>query len=262
MLKASQYFSPDSEGILATSGTRWAVLLLHGFTAGPQSVLPWAQALATAGATVHVPLLSGHGTSVADLARTTAGQWRRDVQKSLDGLLSQPFDRVAVGGLSMGGTLALDAASHRPVDAVFVVNPGLSFRSVDQLGVFMAPLMHRVLPTVGPLADDVNKPGVTEGAYDRTPVAAVHELAKLFLTTRRRLGNITAPVTLYWSREDHILPRSSAKILRRGVNPRLFTPVVLERSFHAATLDYDAPLIHQDSVSKLLDLSEGQHGSA
>lgn len=255
-------FNPDPDGTLTRTGTRWAVLLLHGFTAGPSSVLPWAQALAKAGATVYTPLLSGHGTSVTDLGRTRAEQWRRDVQHSLDELLAQGFDRIAVAGLSMGGTLALDAASNRPVDAVFVVNPGLSFRALDQLGVYLSPLVQWVLPTVGPLAGDINKPDVSESAYDRTPVAAVHQLARLFRTTRRQLANITAPVTLYWSEEDHLVPRSSARILHDNIAPRLLTTVVLEQSFHVATLDYDAPVIHRDSIAKLLDLSGGHHEPA
>src|SRR5699024_1064336 len=108
----------------------------------------------------------------------------------------------------------------------------------------------------------VRKPGVTEGAYDRTPVAAVEQLAILFSVTRRHLADITAPVTLYWSPEDHILPRSSARILRRGLEPHLLTTVILEQSFHAATLDYDAPLIDQDSITTLQKLSRGQHDTA
>lgn len=258
-LQSSLDLAPNPDGPLASNGTRWAVLLLHGFTSGPQSVLPWAEALANAGATVRVPLLRGHGTSVADLAQTTAGQWRRDVQRVLDDLLTQDFDKVAVAGLSMGGTLALDAASHRPVDATFVVNPGLSFKFLDRLGVSLSPVIHRLIPTVGPLAGDVSKPGAAESAYDRTPVAAVQQLAKLFWTTRRQLSKITSPVTLYWSPQDHIVPSSSAKILCQSVDPQLLTTVVLERSFHVATLDYDAAVIQQHSIARLLDLSGGQH---
>src|SRR5699024_3245483 len=148
-------------------------------------------------------------------------------------------DVAAVAGLWAGGALASDAARIRPVDAGFQVDSGLSFRPLDQLGVYLSPLLQWVIPTVGPLAGDVRKPGVTEGAYDRTPVAAVEQLAKLFSVTRRHLADITAPVTLYWSPEDHILPRSSARILRRGLEPHLLTTVILEQSFHAATLDYD-----------------------
>lgn len=256
-VQTSHYLSPNPNGVLCATGTRWAVLMLHGFTAGPQSVRPWAEALAEAGATVCLPRLSGHGTTVSDLAQTSAGQWRRDVQQAVDGLLAQGFDKLAVAGLSMGGTLALDAASHRRVDATFVVNPGLSFKMLDRFGVALSPLFHRVIPTVGPLAGDVNRPGVEEEAYSRTPVAAVQQLAKLFWTTRRQLVDIDSPVTLYWSSRDHIVPPSSARILRRAITPHLLTTVVLERSFHVATLDYDAPTIQRHSIAKLLELSGG-----
>lgn len=258
-LQAAQCLEPNMSGPLGESGTRWAVLMLHGFTAGPQSVLPWAETLADAGATVRVPLLAGHGTRIADLAQTTAEQWRRGVQRTLDAIFAEGFDKIAVAGLSMGGTLALDAARHRPVDATLVVNPALSFKPKDQLGVFLAPLMDQIIPTVGPLAGDINKPGVTEEAYQRTPVAAVHQLARLFATTRRRLDKIESPVVLYWSPRDQIVPKSSARILRRSLAPELLTTVVLEDSFHVATLDYDAPLIYRHSIDQLLELSGDRH---
>ncbi|MDN5730894.1 MAG: alpha/beta fold hydrolase [Yaniella sp.] len=257
MQQSSIYLEPDPLGILNHDGIRWAVLLLHGFTAGPDSVLPWGQALSKAGATVRIPLLTGHGTNVADLARTKAGRWRTDVQQELDTLLAGPYDAVAVGGLSMGGALALDAAAHRPVNATFVVNPALSFKVSDRLGVFLSPLVHRLVPTVGPLAGDVNKPGVSESAYDRTPVPAVQQLAQLFRTTRSNLSRIDSPVTLYVSRTDHIVPRSSARFLERHLDPDLFDKLVLENSYHVATLDHDAEMIHHDSVAKLSAMSGG-----
>lgn len=241
----------DPLGTLNSDGVRWAFLLLHGFTAGPDSVLPWGRALAQAGATVSIPLLSGHGTNIADLARTTAELWRADVQRELDTLLAGPFDAVAVGGLSMGGTLALDAAAHRPVQATFVVNPALSFKATDRLGAYLSPLVHRILPTVGPLAGDINRPGVSESAYERTPVSAVQQLARLYRTTRRNLSLIDSPVTLYLSRVDHIVPPSSARILERHLAPGMFRTLMLEDSFHVATLDYDAETIHHDSITKL-----------
>lgn len=259
--QSSVFLEPDPRGPLKGDGTRWAVLLLHGFTAGPDSVLPWGRALATAGATVHIPLLAGHGTSVADLARTTAGQWRMGVQQTLDELLSGPYDAVALGGLSMGGTLALDAAAHRRIDATFVVNPALSFKYLDGLGAFVAPLIHRIVPTVGPLAGDVKKPGVSEVAYDRTPVPAVHQLARLFRVTRQNVSHIRCPLTAYVSKIDHIVPASSARILERRVDPARFDKVVLPNSFHVATLDYDAETVHQDSIAKLIATSGGRRAS-
>lgn len=251
------FLEPNRQAPLARHGARWAVLLLHGFTAGPASVLPWGLALAEAGATVHIPLLAGHGTSVSDLAQTSAEQWRTDTQQALDRMFRDSFEYVAVGGLSMGGALALDAAAHRPVDATFVVNPALSFKPLDQLGVYLSPLLQHVVPTVGPLAGDIKKPGVIETAYDRTPVPAVEQLGRLFWSVRRNLRNIHGPVTLYQSPKDHIVPASTGKLLQQVIAPHLLTTVTLEHSYHVATLDYDAEKIQQDSITKLLALSGG-----
>lgn len=261
MQQSSIFLQPHPSGALAEVGERWAVLLLHGFTAGPSSVLSWGQVLAEAGATVSVPLLSGHGTSVKDLANTSAGRWREDAQRAFDSLRCAGFDRIAVGGLSMGGTLALDTTAHRTVDATFVVNPGLSFKVLDSIGVLFSPLLRYVLPTVGPLAGDINRPDVHEPAYHRTPTAAVEQLARLFRTVRGNLTRIQSPVTLYWSPQDHIVSPRTPRILKRGINPALLETRILENSYHAATLDYDAAVIHQDSIAKMLALSGGSHES-
>ena len=254
---SSIYLEPEPLRTLNSNGVRWAVLLLHGFTAGPGSVLPWGRALAKAGAAVSIPLLSGHGTSIADLANTTAGRWRADVQRELDTLLAGPYDAVAIGGLSMGGTLALDAAAHREVKATFLVNPALSFKALDRLGAYLSPLIHRIVPTVGALAGDINKPGPPESAYPRTPVSSVQQLAQLIRTTRRNLSRIASPVTLYLSRVAHIVPASSARILERSLADGKLRKLMLENSFHVATLDYDAETIHHDSVTTLSAMSGG-----
>lgn len=249
------YFEPNPNGTLAQASSRWAILMLHGFTAGPESVRPWAQALADAGAPVHTPLLTGHGTSVSDLARATAGQWRRDTQQSLDTLLAANYDHVAVCGHSMGGTLAMDAAAHRPVTATFVINPALSFRFLHGIGAALSPILQYIVPTVGPLAGDINKPNISEIAYSRTPVAAVQQLAKLFWTTRRNLSSVQSPVTLYRSSHDHLVPASSANILQRRLKNTAFNTVLLQNSYHVATLDYDAETIHRHTISRLRALS-------
>src|SRR5699024_6720979 len=149
------------------------------------------------------------------LARTTAGQWRRDVQQSLDTLLAADYDHIAVCGHSMGGTLALDAAAHRPVTATFLVNPALSFRLLDGIGAALSPVLQYIVPTVGRLAGDTTNPPVAEAAYAGTPVAAVQHLATLVWIARRTLANIQSPVTLFQSFHVHVVPASSANILQR-----------------------------------------------
>ncbi|VWX46251.1 Esterase (modular protein) [Micrococcus sp. 116] len=104
------------------------VVLLHGFTSTPASVRAWAEGLAAGGSPVSVPLLPGHGTRWEDLAATGADEIRAAVRAVVDLELAR-HGRVVMAGISMGGALALDAAAHRPVAGVLVVNPALRFAS-------------------------------------------------------------------------------------------------------------------------------------
>ncbi|NOX29939.1 MAG: carboxylesterase, partial [Actinobacteria bacterium] len=51
-------------------GGRTGVLVVHGFTGSPGSMRVVADAIAEAGHTVELPLLPGHGTSVAEMDAT------------------------------------------------------------------------------------------------------------------------------------------------------------------------------------------------
>ncbi|MBD4563462.1 alpha/beta fold hydrolase, partial [Xanthomonas citri pv. citri] len=73
-------------------------------------------------------LLPGHGTRWEDLAATGADEIRAAVRAVVDLELAR-HGRVVMAGISMGGALALDAAAHRPVAGVLVVNPALRFAS-------------------------------------------------------------------------------------------------------------------------------------
>ncbi len=231
-------------GPLARDGGRVGVALFHGFTSGPLSVTPWAKALAAAGADVEVPLLPGHGTRWEDLVEVPAVRWREESRRTVDALF-EDHGTVFAAGLSMGGTLALDVAAHRPVAGTVVVNPGLRFAS--PVAPFAGVLKHLVR-SVAPIANDTVDPEADERAYPRTPVAAVEQLGLLQSAVRRQLSGIQAPVLAFRSTTDHVVPHSSITALARGLAPRLLTLRPLYNSFHVATLDRDAPVIHDESV--------------
>lgn len=258
---STRYLSPAADGVLAParSQRRIGVVMIHGFTSAPTSLMPWATGLAEAGAAVSLPLLTGHGTRWQDMVGVPASLWRRDVRRALDALHydGEPVDEIVVAGLSMGGTLALDAAAHREVSHVLLVNPALRLKTLDAAGGLLAPLLHRFVPSVTPIADDIALSGVTEGAYPRTPVAAVAELAALVRTVRSGLGRVTAPVTVFRSDQDHVIPESSMRILRGGlIRSATLVEHRLHDSFHVATLDHDGPFILEESVRALGGLDD------
>jgi carboxylesterase len=245
------------------------IALFHGFTSGPISVAGWARALAAAGAHVEVPLLPGHGTRWQDLEHVTAEDWRTVARDTVDHLFAV-HDRVFVGGLSMGGALALEAAARRPVTGVVVVNPGLRFVSpwapfeVDPVMRFAAPvapvahLARYIVRSVPPIANDTVRPDADEQAYDRIPVAAVRQVGALQSAARAALPRITSPVLAFRSSTDHVVPRSSVDVLGRGLVPGLLTVRPLYNSYHVATLDWDAEVIEQESVRFIAGPAHGR----
>ena len=83
---------PGAEPFSADGGDV-GVVVCHGFTGSPQSMRPWAEALAGAGHTVRLPLLPGHGTSWQEMNRTTWRQWYDEVDRAFTKYL--PCARLA-----------------------------------------------------------------------------------------------------------------------------------------------------------------------
>lgn len=229
------------------------VLVLHGFTGVPFSVRAWGRSLHAAGSDVVGPVLPGHGTRWEDLAPVRWEQWRDHAAGHLRALRSR-HDVVVVCGLSMGGTLGLHLAASLPVDGVVAVNPALSL--VSRTARF-APALRHAVGSVRSVGDDISVPGVTEHAYPRTPVAGVAQLGRLMARTRRVLPAVTAPVLVLRSRNDHVVSDAShAHVLRRSGGP--VELVGLPESFHVATLDREAEVVHTRSARFVADLVAGR----
>ena len=235
------------------SGPRTGVVVSHGFTGSPHGVRAWAESLAAAGYAVRMPLLPGHGTSWQELARTRWQDWHAGLDAAYLELAAE-CDHVVVAGLSMGGALALRLAATRPVAGAVLVNPGLV---IDDPRAPLAGILRFVLKSTPAIANDILKAGVDEGAYPRTPVAAAHELNKMFKDTLRLLPRITAPVRVYRSTVDHVVSDTSLAALRRGLTHAPLEVIRLENSYHVATMDNDAPQIFSGTAEFIRSVVEG-----
>ncbi|MGA7206056.1 MAG: alpha/beta fold hydrolase [Specibacter sp.] len=238
-MATAQSFRSDGHGSLARVG----VAVCHGFTGSPVSMRGWSEYLAEQGFAVNMPLLAGHGTTWQDLARTPWEHWYRDFEASYLELAAR-CDTVFVAGLSMGGALALRVAAHHPVAGIAVVNPGLTFS--DNRAKYSG-LLKYVLKSVPAIGNDIKAPGITEWAYARTPIAAVHQLSQLFTDTISLLPQVTAPTLVFRSTVDHVVPDSSVDAIRAGIGSQDVQVVSLEDSYHVATMDNDAAQIFSQS---------------
>lgn len=224
-----------------------AVLLCHGFTGCPQSLRPWAEHLAAEGFTVRVPRLPGHGTTWQQLNVTRWPDWYGAVERELL-TLAASHQAVVVGGLSMGGALALRLAQQHPgaVAGLVLVNPAV--RLTDRRLVAL-PLLRRLIPSIPGVGSDICTPGVTELAYDRTPLHALASTLQLYADVERDLPQVTQPMVVFRSAVDHVVPTSSPELVLARVSSCDLTDVPLLSSFHVATLDEDAPVIFAGSAA-------------
>ena len=243
-------------------GGEVGVLLCHGFTGSPQSLRPWAEYLAERGLTVSLPLLPGHGTRWEDMQLTGWQDWYAEVDRELRSLRERCSD-VFVAGLSMGATLALRlAAKHgEAVGGVVVVNPA---NRMHGFSPYALPVVRHLVRTSKGIASDIAKEGSAELGYDRVPLHAAHSLRNFFRLVDGELPQVTQPLLVLRSPQDHVVPPAdSARILGR-VSSRDVTEILLEQSYHVATLDHDADRIFEESLAFICRLapSVGKEGTA
>lgn len=221
-------------------------LLCHGFTGTPQSMRPWGEHLAGEGLTVRVPRLPGHGTTVQEANLTHWQDWYAEVERNFVELSAQ-CEQVFVMGLSMGACLGLRLAEEHgdEISGLVLVNPSLLTKRPDR---FLLPALRLVVPTWAGIASDIKKPGVSELAYDRIPVRAAYTMSKLWLATRADLGKVSQPILIFRSTEDHVVEPDSSALLREKVASSDVHEVMLDNSYHVATLDNDAPTIFAGSM--------------
>lgn len=225
------------------AGGPLGVLLIHGFTGAPPEMRRLGDYLNGEGLTVSAPLLPGHGTTIADCNGARWQQWAAHVEGALADLRAR-CPTVFVGGLSMGGVLALHlAAQHPDLAGALLYAPAIQVS--DGWGRWVAPLLKHVVRTFPKGKDDWADPDARAllWSYDRYPVAAAHQFFRLSAHVRRSLPRVTVPLLIVTSKGDRTVPPAAGDLIARGVATQDITRLALERSGHVLTLDAEWQLV-------------------
>lgn len=223
-----------------------AVLLIHGFTGSPSEVEPLGQELAERGYTTLLPMLPGHGTEPNALRGLCWRDWFDEVARAYH-LLRSEHDLVVVGGLSMGGTLALHLAAHFPeISAVFALAAAVRFRRWQRMAI---GLLH---PFVGMHRKgrpaDVRDQAVLEQvrSYDRYPLSAANELLRLCNHVYDDLSEVRQPALLIHSVRDNTVPVDNVHLIARRIRSVSKKVVILKESYHVITLDVEKEQVNNE----------------
>ena len=228
-------------------GSEVGCLVSHGFTGTTQSMRFLGEYLAQEGGfTVIGPRLTGHGTRPEDMARATAEDWIRDLERAMD-TLRQRCQKISITGLSMGGTLTLYMAAMYPdvFSGAVPINGAVFLNSPDMAALAFMADAPATVPGVG---SDIKKPGVTELAYPVVPVPAVRQLYALMAATRELLPSVVCPTLVFQSLDDHVVEPENAPYIIEHVGTEDKQLIWLDESYHVATLDNDKELIARETL--------------
>lgn len=223
------------------------VLVLHGFTGNPGSMRGLAEACASAGLHVELPRLAGHGTVIDDMIPTRWADWTADVERAY-AALSARASKIVVMGLSMGGSLTLWTATRHPeVRGIVCVNPATQPQPAEVLDMLKG-MVDAGTQTMDGIGSDIADPNSVETAYPGTPLAPLLSFQVDGLGTLvGQYPTLKMPLLLFTSSQDHVVNPADSDALVSAYGGEV-EHVVLERSYHVATQDYDKDLIFSRSV--------------
>jgi carboxylesterase len=217
------------------------VLLLHGFGDTPQTLSLLAKHLSKSGMSVFVPLLPGHGRSMAQFTESRAAEWIVAAEDAFIEMRNR-YRTVSVSGLSMGGALAVIIASrHHEIASLVLFAPYLGMPRWLRTAAMTHWLWGR---WVGPVSASsplsIHDP-IERGrnlAYGQVTGRTIHELARVVRQAQRSLTNVVAPTLIIQSRED---PRVSPAVAERALR-KLAAPekqiIWTSGAGHIITVDY------------------------
>jgi carboxylesterase len=224
------------------------VLVLHGFTGNPGSMRGLADACAAAGFHVEMPQLAGHGTAIEDMVPTRWSDWSRDAETAYQALAARA-SKIVVMGLSMGGSLTLwVGAQHPEVKGIVCVNPATQPQASEVIDMLQGMVDAGTVVMDG-IGSDIAEPGVVETAYPGTPIAALHSFqVDGLVPLSQRYADMKMPLLLFTSVQDHVVSPSDSDALAAQYGGAV-ERVMLERSYHVATQDFDKGIIFEGAVA-------------
>src|SRR3989344_3130328 len=230
-----------AEPIFLKGHKKTGILLFPGWSSSPQELNPdyvpsTAKYLNSLGYTVYIPLRIGHGTRAEDLDGLHWEDWVDDARRYFD-LFSKEVDGVIVGGMSMGGQLALKISVERPVVGVIAMGTPV-FMNMDPLFRVWAwlnrknkKMMHkRYLPQDREIA-------MKKIHYLEYPAYQLYENAKASWEIRKILPEVKAPVLVVHSANDNVVDPMSAKYLLKKVGSKDKQLFWVKNSYHSFTTD-------------------------
>lgn len=236
-----QQVSPYDAFLIGPEDAHTACLLIHGFSGTPSEMRGLGDALAEQGIRVYGTTITGHSANLEELVTSGRKQWIASVAAGLEQLAE--YQNVFVGGLSMGGVLALILAMRHPERIMGIIAMSTPTRFENSIQARLVPVARYFVKWFYPLAllnfnnpkiqAEVLKqaqqrdPSITTIDFTnqkivemikkqvRLPVPAIAELFAMTNYERRHLNEVRCALCIIQSKRDQTVePRCAEELYR------------------------------------------------
>ncbi|MFN8390592.1 MAG: alpha/beta fold hydrolase [Bdellovibrionota bacterium] len=223
-LQSYSLFHPED------STRRPAALLFHGVSGSIEELHDLARHLHERNFDVYLPMLTGHGTDIRELARVPASRFIADAEDAFNVLKARDPSAIVVIGLSFGSILALyiTGTHSREIDALVILSMPVRIRSqLKQWALFgLSFLPDSLLNRLG-IVPKAKRDHVAFAsarvAYDAHSIGSLARLEHIRREAFRRAENVRCPVLALQDPNDHHLRSEGMEILGRKLHHTSFT---------------------------------------
>lgn len=245
MDKLSEVYLKGEEG-------QAAVLLMHSFGDTNKVMHPLAEVLNQAGYSVLYPTYSNHqDQDYSKIFSTPMEDYQAEAESHYQFLTSQGHSKIIVGGLSLGGVLAIDLAIKHPElsGLISLASPMFIDLNESKIPYYMRQQLYRQLAT-----DD----GISQ--EDRKQADHLFEVLKeTFITVNDWMDEnlshvlqLELPVFIAQSRNDEVVKVVVAERLERAMRQSVYVDFHLyDEGTHYLTEEQTLPQLAKDIIDFL-----------
>jgi len=228
------------------------VICLHGWTATTYEPKPIGDAIFQSGIDSAGPLLPGHGykekrVAKKELSKIKYTDWISAVSYEIK-QARKKYNKVFIYGQSMGGALALYAASEGIVDGCAVTAPAIKL-----------PIVVNIFGPIFGFMNLFRKKKINQNffneEYSFESLKSANELRKLAKSVQNNLHRIKCPILICHSKKDSAIDPIVPEIIKEKIKGSVEI-AWFNDSEHSMTLDIQGKEVAKKIVTFFLELLE------
>ena len=209
-----------SEEIYTEGAKRILIILIPGWSAVTRQLVPLSEKLNSLGYAVKIVKLSGHGTKPENLEGVEWRDWVSDVVKEVKSHKKNgEFDKVIIGGVSMGGNICLLASLREDVDGIILIGTPVHLKGhlLIKISSKIMPFFKKYIKKVRPRNIFFNE----NDSYQYFPTKNMKEVLCTIEESVKSLKKVVTPILILQTKNDFFVTKYSPWIIYKNVSSNI-----------------------------------------